>query len=234
MMRQQRLDWRLPAWSDSDAWVRHAGVEAATNRLALWLVHGGRLWLSSDMVAGKSHLLSLLAAEHAALGLISVDADAKGHALAWVRRWLVSLEPKPFWAVDVAAGALSQGQGIALFHLLERARDMRRPILIAWRDPGAMPPELESRLRGMERVEMRAPHDDEDLRRIMRAVATSLQWEIPDAVLDILLVRLPRRLDALPSMLRSLESDSLRQGKRLSPAWVRRWLAERPEAESPR
>ena len=223
-MVQHRLDGHLPAWSDSDAWVRHAGVEAATNRLALWLVHGGRLWLTSDAAAGKSHLLSLLAAEHAPLGLITVEAAGAGHALAWVRRWLVQLEPKPFWAVDVAAGPLSQAQAIALFHLLERARDMRRSILIAWRDPGAMPPELESRLRGMERVEMQAPLGDADLRRIMRTVATSLQWEIPDAVLDILLARLPRRLDALPQMLRSLEADSLRDGRRLTPAWVRRWL----------
>jgi hypothetical protein len=229
-MRQQRLDWRFPGRSDSDAWVRHAGVEAATNRLALWLVHGGRLWLTSDEVAGKSHLLSLLAAEHASLGLITVGADHAGQALQWVRRWLVPLEPKAFWAVDVEAGALSQAQALALFHLLERARDMRRPMLIAWRDPGPMPPELESRLKGMERVEMLAPHADVELRRIMRAVATSLQWEIPDAVLDTLLVRLPRRLDALPQMLRSLEADSLHQGKRLTPVWVRRWLeqAERP------
>ncbi len=228
-MRQQRLDWRFPAWSDSDAWVRHAGVEAATNRLALWLVHGGRLWLTSNEVAGKSHLLSLLAAEHASLGLISVGADEAGHALQWVRRWLVPLESKAFWAVDVEAGPLSQAQALALFHLLERARDMRRPMLIAWRDPGSMPPELESRLKGMERVEMQAPRADAELRRIMRAVATSLQWEIPDAVLDTLLVRLPRRLDALPQMLRSLEADSLRQGKRLTPAWVRRWLEQADE-----
>ena len=75
-MCQQRLDWRLPAWSDSDAWVRHAGVEAATNRLALWLVHGGRLWLTSDEVAGKSHLLSLLAAAYSLIGEALRDVRA--------------------------------------------------------------------------------------------------------------------------------------------------------------
>ena len=226
-MRQQRLDWQLPGRSGTDAWVRHAGVETATNRLALWLVHGGRLWLSSEEVAGKSHLLSLLAAEHASLGLVSVHADASGQAMQWVRRWLVPLESKAFWAIDVQAGPLSQAQAFALFHLIERARDMRRPMVIAWRHPGPLPPELESRLKGMmERVDMEAPRADADLHRIMRAVATSLQWEIPDAVLDLLLLHLPRRLDALPQMLRSLEADSLHQGKRLTLAWVRRWLEQ--------
>lgn len=226
-MRQQRLDWQLPGQLDTDAWIRHAGVETATNRLALWLVHGGRLWLTSNEVAGKSYLLSLLAAEHAPLGLVSVSADASGHALQWVRRWLAELESKAFWAIDVQAGPLSQAQAFALFHLIERARDMRRPMVIAWRDPGPLPPELESRLNGMmERVEMQAPHADADLHRIMRAVATSLQWEIPDTVLDLLLTHLPRRLDALPLMLRSLEADSLHQGKRLTQAWVRRWLEQ--------
>ncbi|HXH63999.1 MAG TPA: hypothetical protein VNH42_00655 [Mariprofundaceae bacterium] len=219
------MNWLLPNRLDADTWVRHDGVEDACNRLALWLVHGGRLWLSSDAVAGKSHLLSLLAAEHPQLGLIHVDSDASGRALQQVREWLDQLEGKAFWAVDVQAGPLAQAHAFALFHLLERARDMRRPIILAWRSGGVIPPELDSRLKGMERVVMQAPHGDEDLRRVMRAVAAGLQWEIPDAALDVLLVHLPRHLDALPRMLRSLEADSLQNGKRLTPAWVRKWLA---------
>jgi chromosomal replication initiation ATPase DnaA len=223
-MHQQRLNWLLPDRPDDGGWVRHAGVEDACNRLALWLVHGGRLWLASEEVAGKSHLLSLLAAAHPQLGLISVHADASGHALQLVRGWLRQLESKAFWAVDVQAGPLTQAHAFALFHLLERAREMRRPIVLAWRSAGPLPPELDSRLKGMERVVMQAPRSDEELRQVMRAVAASLQWQIPDALLDVLLVHLPRHLDALPRMLRSLEADSLQHGKRLTPAWVRKWL----------
>ena len=228
-MHQQRLNWLLPNRLTDDDWVRHAGVEDACNRLALWLVHGGRLWLTSEEVAGKSHLLSLLAAAHPQLGLVSVHPDDSGHALQLVRQWLAQLETKAFWAVDVQAGPLAQAHAFALFHLLERARDMRRPIVLAWRSSGSIPPELDSRLKGMERVDMKAPRGDEDLRRVMHSVAANLQWEIPDAVLEVLLVHLPRGLDALPRMLRSLEADSLQNGKRLTPAWVRKWL-ERADA----
>lgn len=228
-MHQQRLNWLFPDQPDDDDWVRHAGVEDACNRLALWLVHGGRLWLTSEEVAGKSHLLSLLAASHPQLGLVAVHPDAPGHALQLVRGWLVQLETKAFWAVDVPPGPLNQAYAFALFHLLERAREMRRPIVLAWRSAGPVPPELDSRLKGMERVEMQAPRGDEALRQVMRAVVASLQWQIPDAVLDVLLMHLPRRLDALPRMLHSLEADSLQHGKRLTPAWVRKWL-ERADA----
>jgi hypothetical protein len=225
-MSQLRFNWLLPNQQDADDWVRHGGVEDACNRLALWLVHGGRLWLTSDEVAGKSHLLSLLAATHPQLGLVRIQADDPAQALPLVRQWLDRLESKAFWAVDVPAGPLAQAHAFALFHLLERARDMRRPIVLSWRSAGSIPPELDSRLKGMERVVMQAPHSDEDLRRVMRSVATGLQWEIPDAVLDVLLVHLPRRLDALPQMLRSLEADSLQHSKRLTPTWVRQWLAQ--------
>jgi chromosomal replication initiation ATPase DnaA len=225
-MYQQRFDWLLPNRLDADNWVRHAGVEDASNRLALWLVHGGRLWLTSEEVAGKSHLLSLMAAMHPPLGVIRVQPDDPERALPLVRQWMEQLEAKAFWAVDVEAGPLAQAHAYALFHLLERARDMRRPVVLAWRSAGSIPPELDSRLKGMERVVMQAPHGDEDLRRVMRSVATSLQWEIPDAVLDVLMIHLPRRLDALPQMLRSLEADSLQHGKRLTPAWVRKWLEQ--------
>ena len=228
-MHQQRLNWLLPNRLHDEDWVRHAGVEDACNRLALWLVHGGRLWLTSTEVAGKSYLLSLLAATHPQLGLISVRAGDSGRDLQLVRQWLAQLDSKAFWAVDVQAEPLSRGCAFALFHLLERARDMRRPIVFSWRSSGAIPAELDSRLKGMERVVMMAPRRDEDLRRVMHAVAANLQWEIPDEVLDVLLMRLPRRLDALPQMLRSLEADSLQNGKRLTPAWVRKWL-ERTKA----
>lgn len=225
-MQQQRLNWLLPSQMGDGAWIRHSGVEAACNRLALWLVHGGRLWLTSDEVAGKSHLLSYLAAEHTQLGLIQVDANATGHALQLVRKWIILLESNAFWALDIQAGPLNPAPAFALFHLLERARDMRRSVVLAWRGSGSLPPELESRLRGMERVDMRSPRSDADLRCIMRSVADSLQWEIPDSVLDMLLTRLPRRLDALPQMLRSLEADSLENKKRLTQAWVSSWLEQ--------
>lgn len=180
--------------------------------------------MSSDEVAGKSHLLSLIAAEHSQLALVKVNTNSSGQALNLVRQWSTQLESSAFWAVDVQAGKLNPSHAIALFHLLERAREMRRPITFAWRGSGSLPPELDSRLKGMERVGMTAPRGDADLRRVMRSVANSLQWEIPDTVLDLLLARLPRRLDALPKMLRSLEVDSLENGRRLTQAWVSKWL----------
>jgi len=228
MMRQQALHLPLPEHYDYHAWVRHAGVEHACNRLALWIVHGGMLWLTSQAVAGKTHLLRLLRHEHPALALLSVDPATRLSSLALVRQWSTHLQDAPFWAVDVPAHGLRRAGQLALFHLIERARDLHRPLLLSWRVPDGsqLPPELATRLRGtLERVEMRPPADDDGLREILRAASRTWQWEVDTRVLDVLLQQLPRRLDVLLAALRYLETCTRVQRKRRpSQAWVRAQL----------
>ena len=71
---QLRLQLPLPVSYDYHNWFRHKGVEDACNRLALWTVHGGRIWLNSESAAGKTHLLRTISADHPSIALLSIDA----------------------------------------------------------------------------------------------------------------------------------------------------------------
>jgi len=226
--QQQTLQLQIPVSFEYGDWIRHAGVEQACNRLALWLVHGGRIWLTSPAMSGKTHLLNVLQQEHSRMGLIQVPLQSDTPAIALVDAWLRQLRDKAFWAVDVNAGNVPINIGQALFHLLERARDMHRPLLLSWRpaDQNSGPPELMSRLKGtMEYLPAEEPDSDEALRAVLESVARSRQWDIQPAALDTMLQWLPRRLDVLVPALLHLESTSLAdRKKRLSQSWIRERL----------
>jgi len=229
-MQQQLLQLQLPKHYNYHEWIRHDGVEDACNRLALWLVHGGKLWLTSDEIAGKSHLLSLLHNEHPSLGLLRIAADDKRSSLQQVQHWVQQLQPFSFWALDIDARPQPTATLFALFHLLERSRDLHRPFLLSWRiDPRqSLPPELESRIKGMlERVNIQPPISDAGRQRVLRAVAESMQWHIDDRMLSVLLQMLPRKLESLIPALQHLEYLSRNhRRKRLSQQWVRKQLQQ--------
>ncbi|MDQ6959426.1 MAG: glucose-inhibited division protein A [Mariprofundaceae bacterium] len=220
-MQQQVLGLHLPPSYEYGSWVRHAGIETAHNRLALWLVHGGRLWLTSGAPAGKTHLLHALAKEHAQMGLLTPGPET-AHALLQVQAWLKQLSGYVYWVIDVAAGPVPQSTAIALFHLLERAREMNRHIVIAWRnkDLAGLPPELTSRLTAMERIGMYPPENDHDLITVLKSVADARQWTVDDATLRFMLTHLPRHLHAMIHALKELENRSLAERKRLTRTWT--------------
>jgi len=235
-MHQQLLELTLPARYSYGDWVQHAGAEAAHNRLALWLVHGGRLWLRSDTPAGKTHLLHALAEEHPHIGLIRPGLASADHGWALVNTWLADLDERALWMVDVEAGPLPYATGIALFHLIERAREMHRPLLVAWRcgEEELAPPELASRMKGMEQVSMAPPHTDADLRGVLMSVAASCQWSVDEAVLTLLLSRLPRDLSVLVDTLDAMERAALQQRRRLNVVWARQYLVQWQQGEDHR
>ncbi|HCS13689.1 MAG: glucose-inhibited division protein A [Zetaproteobacteria bacterium CG06_land_8_20_14_3_00_59_53] len=227
-MRQQLLDIHLPpsyAWAE---WVRHAGVEAAHNRLALWLVHGGRLWLSSDAPAGKTHLSHVLSVEHPQTGLLQVQAANGQSSTRQVAGWLESLNHAAWWLIDVPSVPLSTATALALFHLLERSREMQRPLALMWRnaDTSGLPPELVTRLATLERIEMRPPHSDAELHVVLQAVAASRQWNIDDAVIRLMLTYLPRDLASLIDAMGQMEKASLSERKRLTSRWASRQIRD--------
>jgi len=223
-MQQQRLNYKIPVTYAYGRWVRHAGVEQACNRIALWLVRGGMLWLGSEEAAGKTHFLHALRAEHPHVGMVLADSEAPAGQL--VSRWLETLQPHACWLVDIPAGPVSRSQGLALFHLIERAREMNRPLLISWRceEAALAPAELSSRLRMMERITMEAPKTDDELRSVMRSVAEGLQWQVKDSLLSLMLTRLPRNLPAQIDALTQLESASLEERQRITQAWAKEKL----------
>ena len=230
-MRQQLLNVHFPPAYAYGDWVRHAGAEAAMNRLALWLIHGGRIWLDSEQAAGKTHLLNALQEDHPQLGLVCVDDMRSGHAMQLVSGWLEELKDKALWVLDMKAGSAPAACGLALFHLIERAREAHRPLLISWRCPNdaLAPAELSSRLAGFERIQMQPPQNDAELRSVLLSVATSRQWSADEAVVDLLLSRCTRQLDELLNIIQNLEKASLAEGRRLSTAWARKRLGRESE-----
>ncbi|MDQ6957501.1 MAG: glucose-inhibited division protein A [Mariprofundaceae bacterium] len=226
-MRQQLLNLHLPLHYEYGDWVRHAGIETAHNRLALWLVHGGRLWLTSSAPAGKTHLLHALAKEHAHIGLVTPRPET-AHALRRVQVWLEQLSDYAYWVIDIAAGPIPQSTAIALFHLLERAREMNRHMVIAWRSEETvnLPPELASRLAALERIDMRPPENDHDLTAVLKSVAAVRQWTVDDAILQLILTHLPRHLPGIIDTLKDLENSSLAERKRLTQAWARKQIKD--------
>ena len=227
-MRQQLLDIHLPpsyAWAE---WVRHTGAEGAQNRLALWLVHGGRLWLTSDSPAGKTHLAHVLVGEHPQIGLLHIQGDINQSATKQVAGWLEELGHAAWWLIDVSSGPVTPATAIALFHLLERSREMQRPLALLWRneDMSELPPELLTRLATLERVEMQAPQSDTELHAVLHAVAESRQWNIDDAVIRLMLTYLPRDLASLIDAMGQMEKASLSERKRLTARWASRQIRD--------
>ncbi|GAV20180.1 DNA replication initiation factor [Mariprofundus micogutta] len=222
---QLRLQLDLPANYEYGTWVRHAGVESACNRLALWSVHGGNIWLSSDLAAGKTHLLRSFAAEQNTIALLDVQHREESTSWQMVQQWMQTLESHAMWMLDVSAGAMPVAVAHALFHTLERARDLQRPVIIAWRgDIETLPPELSSRLRAMDQLMMHTPARDDELLMILRSGVSTLQWDIREQVLQAMLTYLPRQLDILMPALKELEQLSFEQKHKPGPAWVKQQL----------
>jgi len=217
--QQALLALRLPDVAGWEGWVRHEGVQAACERIALWLVHGGRLWLGSDEPAGKSLLLRLLASEEPQLGYLCID----GHRSA--AEQAKELAPYAFWVIDLPAEPPQEALWCA-FHLIERAAD--RPLLVASRRSSAAmaPPELRSRLMAMDFVAMHPPYDDDALRAVLRAELRRRQWEVSDRLIDLLLVHAPRRLEDQIRWLDRLDRQALAERRRVTLPWVRKLLQQ--------
>ncbi|MDX8404278.1 MAG: hypothetical protein R8K54_07715 [Mariprofundaceae bacterium] len=224
-MHQQRLNYKIPVSYEYGGWVRHAGVEDACNRIALWLVQGGMLWLGSEGMAGKTHFLHAIKQEHPHVGLVFSDGRQEP-SVRLVHQWVEELESYAYWMVDVPAGPVDSSHGLALFHLIERAREMNRPLLISWRcdENNLAPLELSSRMRMMERITMDSPKTDQDLKAVMHAVAEGLQWQVKESVLSLMLAQLPRSLAEQITALTQLESASLEERQRITQAWAKKKL----------
>ncbi|MDQ6954678.1 MAG: hypothetical protein Q9M20_04470 [Mariprofundaceae bacterium] len=222
--QQQRLLFTLPVTPGYHTWVHHQGTADACTKLLIWLKSGGILWLKSDVPAGKSHLLRALFEEYPKMG--SVKFQVEQAALEQIAAWLERLEQYSYWSIDLPAGQLPRETAMALFHLIERAKIMGRPLLIVWRcfDNALHPAELASRMRMMERACIHPPESDDDLRCVLKAAAQQLCWDIPDQFLKVMLMHLPRDLDTQLSALHYLEAASQTERSRMTQAWARQKL----------
>ncbi len=157
--------------------------------------------LAGPVGSGKTHLVEIW---RAATGGVVIEAgrlrDADVETLA--ENAAVAVE-------DIHAGPLDEA---ALFHLLNRTRELQVPMLVTSRScASALPlqvPDLASRLRAARPVELGEP-DDDLLRRVMVKLFADRQLTVDPAVVDFIAVRMERSLQGASTIVEALDRDAL-------------------------
>ena len=194
------------------AMARADFVVGAANQAAIALIDRWPVWpergaiLAGPVGSGKSHLVEIWRAASnatvvAAARLSGFDAGSLPLAIA---------------VEDLQAGPLDEA---ALFHLLNLATEQGAAVLLtsrAW--PSALPlrlPDLASRLRAMQPVELAEP-DDELLRRVLTKLFADRQIEVDPGVIDYAATRMERSLAAAGALVEQLDREALATGRPVS------------------
>jgi chromosomal replication initiation ATPase DnaA len=200
---------------DEASFLAAASNEAARTwlgRTEVWPERRLILWGGED--CGKTHLLRIWAA--------ASGADViEGPGLFGF--------PEVTSAAGVAVDDANQAEEAALLHLLNAARDLGRPVLLAARLPPAQWTvglrDLDSRLRAITAVEVGTP-DDDLLRRLLLHWLAQRQLVADETLHDRLLLRLPRSPEVLRAAVARLDEEALTSRKRtVTSAMVRDALA---------
>ena len=185
-----------PSNASALAWLdRDGGAQWPDHRLALW----------GDAGCGKTHLLQVWARDHDALLL-------PGTAL----RGLTTLPDHAGGAGGIAVDDADMATDErALLHLLNAAREQRLPILLAGREAPSRwqvaLPDLASRLRATVAVALGRP-EEALLRILLLRLLAERQLAVAQPVVEWLLLRLPRRADAMREAARLLDQAALASG----------------------
>jgi len=201
---------------DEASFLADASNEAARtwlDRTEIWPDRRLALWGESGR--GKTHLLRIWAVRHGAEVL-------EGRALAG----FPGIASPAGAAVDDA----DQADEAALLHLLNTARDLARPVLLAARMPPARWDvalrDLASRLRAITAVEVEGPADDL-LRRLLLRWLTERGLVADASLHDRLLLRLPRSPEQVLRAVERLDHAATASRRReVSAAMVRAALAD--------
>lgn len=204
-------------------------VVGASNRAAFELARAPESWPSDVLClfgppgAGKSHLVEVY---RAASGADLVDgAD------------LAALAPTELASKgDIAIDGADEADPIALFHVLNAAREAGRRVLLTGLAPssewhgGLM--DLASRLRAATPVEIAAP-DDELLRRVLIKQFADRQIVVAPDVVDYCLARMDRSFEAARTLVLALDEISLAERRPITKALARPLLRLDTEESEP-
>jgi chromosomal replication initiation ATPase DnaA len=178
---------RAPSNADALAWLR---------RTADW--PDGRLVLWGEEGCGKSHLLTIWAAEAPAPVM-----------QAPTLRGVPDLPSADRIAIDDADAT---GDEAALLHLLNAAHENQIPVLMAARSPPSRwrlrLPDLASRVRAAAAVRI-LPAEEELLRLLLARLLAGRQIAVARSVQDWLLLRLPRTPAAIREAAARLDRAAL-------------------------
>lgn len=163
------------------------------------------------------------------LALAGAEGSGKTHMLhVWARREGGTLLPglalvgEPFPPTrPIAVDDADMARERPLLHLLNAAAEARLPVVLAGRTPPARwpvaLPDLASRLRSILAVQI-GPADDRLLRALLARLLAERQLQVPEAVQDWLLARLPRTPAALREAAARLDRAALASGRRIGRA----------------
>jgi chromosomal replication initiation ATPase DnaA len=183
---------------DEAGFLDAASNEAARTwlgRTEMWPERRLALWGEADR--GKTHLTRIWAARTGAEVLDGPDLAGFPNVASLAGA-----------AVDDA----DRADEAALLHLLNTARDLERPVLLAARRPPAQWTialrDLASRLRAITSVEVEAP-DDELLRRLLLRWLAERRLVADQSLHNRLLLRLPRSPEVLRAAVERLDRNAL-------------------------
>jgi chromosomal replication initiation ATPase DnaA len=183
-------------------------LEGPSNAMALRLVERWPDWPARVVAivgpegSGKSHLADIWANKTGArrLSARALDQTAVPRALA-----------TGALALENVAEPLDE---IALFHLLNLAKEDDATVLLTARQPPAQwairLPDLVSRLRALPVVELAAP-DDTLLRAVLVKLFVDRQLAVDESLISYLVARIERSFAAARAAVAALDREALRQ-----------------------
>jgi chromosomal replication initiation ATPase DnaA len=188
----------------------------ASNAEALGIIDRWPLWpaagvlLSGPAGSGKSHLVEIWRTATGAAVVEAGELDMAAAAnLANETEHAIAVE-------DLHAGPVDEA---ALFHLLNLARESRITLMMTSRVPAAgLPvrvPDLASRLRAAQPVALEPP-DEALLHRVLAKLFADRQLAVDPSVLDFIILRMERSLEAAGRLVDHLDQEALARGRPIS------------------
>jgi len=189
-------------------------IVGRANREAIEIVDRWLAWPERGVLlvgpagSGKSHLTAIWKEASGAADIAASKlADGDVERLAAERGVVVE---------DLHAGPIDEA---ALFHLVNAAREAGGALLLTSRlGPTALGlklPDLVSRLRAMHLVELREP-DDALLRQVLTKLFADRQLVVEPAVIDFIIVRMERSLEAANVIVDQLDTDALAETRAIT------------------
>lgn len=164
--------------------------------------------IAGPVGAGKSHLVSIWRDISSASVIRARDLASAG-AVALGQKGAVAVE-------DAHEPGLDQ---TALFHLMNAAREAGHSVLLTSRSwPASWDltlPDLASRLRLATPVDVQEP-DDDLLRRVLIKLFADRQIPVDASVVEYLVVRMERSLEAANTIVAELDRVALAAGRKVS------------------
>ena len=228
-MQARQIPLSLPHRASFD---RADFLTGAANAAAIGLIDRWPDWPSRSVIvagpvgSGKSHLVDIWRSASGA-ETIAATALTVSDAEALPANGAVAIE-------DLHAGPIDEA---ALFHLLNAASERKAAVLMTSRVwPSALPfrlGDLVSRLRAAQLVELSEP-DDELLRRVLAKLLADRQLAVDRSVVDYIVTRMERSLEAANQIVSRLDEEALAQGRaittRLAAAILGAILDQTPES----